>query len=84
MPLKGLVPLLEAVAKLRTERPEVELHVVGGPRQGSTIPAHLDRLGLPGAAQGAVPLIDLPQRFFQKTHRRFRRQGCTPRRLLIL
>jgi glycosyltransferase involved in cell wall biosynthesis len=49
MPLKGLVPLLEAVAKLRTERPEVELHVVGGPRQGSTIPAHLDRLGLEGA-----------------------------------
>ena len=46
MPLKGLVPLLEAVAKLRTERPEVELHVIGAPRQGSTIPAHLDRLGL--------------------------------------
>jgi glycosyltransferase involved in cell wall biosynthesis len=49
MPLKGLVPLLEAVAKLRTERPDVELHVIGGPRQGSTIPAHLDRLGLEGA-----------------------------------
>ena len=49
MPLKGLVPLLEAVAKLRTERPEVELHVVGGPRQGSTIPGHLDRLGLADA-----------------------------------
>ncbi|MEJ7765170.1 MAG: glycosyltransferase family 4 protein [Acidimicrobiales bacterium] len=49
MPLKGLVPLLEAVAKLRTERPEVELHVVGSPRQGSTIPGHLDRLGLEGA-----------------------------------
>ena len=46
MPLKGLVPLLEAVAKLRTERPEIELHVVGSPRQGSTIPGHLDRLGL--------------------------------------
>ena len=49
MPLKGLVPLLEAVAKLRTERPEVELHVIGGLRQGSTIPGHLDRLGLDGA-----------------------------------
>jgi len=49
MPLKGLVPLLEAVAKLRTERPEVELHVIGSPRQGSAIPAHLDRLGLEGA-----------------------------------
>jgi glycosyltransferase involved in cell wall biosynthesis len=49
MPLKGLVPLLEAVAKLRTERPEVELHVIGGPRQGSAIPGHLDRLGLEGS-----------------------------------
>ncbi|CAA9231848.1 MAG: Glycosyltransferase [uncultured Acidimicrobiales bacterium] len=49
MPLKGLVPLLEAVAKLRTERPEVELHVIGGPRQGSTIPGHLERLGLEGS-----------------------------------
>ncbi len=49
MPLKGLVPLLEAVAKLRTERPEVELHVIGAPRQGSTIPGHLDRLGLDGS-----------------------------------
>jgi len=49
MPLKGLVPLLEAVAKLRTERREAELHVVGTPRQGSTIPGHIDRLGLEGA-----------------------------------
>ncbi len=51
MPLKGVSNLLEAVAKLRTERPEVRLHVVGSPRQGSTIPGHLDRLGL---ADGAV------------------------------
>jgi glycosyltransferase involved in cell wall biosynthesis len=49
MPLKGLVPLLEAIAKLRTERPEVELHVIGGPRKGSAIPRHIDRLGLHGA-----------------------------------
>jgi len=49
MPMKGLVPLLEAVAKLRTERPEVELHVIGSHRQGSTIPDHLDRLGLEDA-----------------------------------
>lgn len=46
MPLKGLVPLLEAVAKLRTERPEVHLHVIGSPREGSAIPGHLNRLGL--------------------------------------
>lgn len=49
VPLKGLVPLLEAVAKLRTERPEVHLVVIGKPREGSTIPATLDRLGLAGA-----------------------------------
>lgn len=48
VPLKGLVPLLEAVAKLRTER-NVELVVVGKPRQDSALPATLDRLGL-GAA----------------------------------
>ena len=31
VPMKGLVPLLEAVAKLRTER-DVELVVIGNPR----------------------------------------------------
>jgi glycosyltransferase involved in cell wall biosynthesis len=50
VPLKGLVPLLEAVAKVRTER-EVELVVIGKPRQGSTIPAVLDRLGLKDAVR---------------------------------
>ena len=45
VPLKGLVPLLEAVAKLRTER-EVELVVVGRAREGGTTAATLDRLGL--------------------------------------
>jgi glycosyltransferase involved in cell wall biosynthesis len=33
VPMKGLVPLLEAVAKLRTER-DVELIVIGRPREG--------------------------------------------------
>jgi glycosyltransferase involved in cell wall biosynthesis len=50
VPMKGLVPLLEAVAKLRTERP-VELVVVGRPREGSIIPATIERLGLDGAVQ---------------------------------
>jgi glycosyltransferase involved in cell wall biosynthesis len=45
--LKGLVPLLEAVAKVRTER-HAELVVVGKPRDGSSIPATIDRLGLDG------------------------------------
>jgi glycosyltransferase involved in cell wall biosynthesis len=48
VPLKGLVPLLEAVAKVRTERP-VELVVIGKTRKGSKIPATLSRLGLLGA-----------------------------------
>src|SRR5207248_8890113 len=45
--LKGLVPLLEAVAKVRTER-DAELLVVGKPRDGSSIPATIERLGLGG------------------------------------
>ena len=48
VPLKGLVPLLEALAKVRTER-NVELVVVGKKRKGSKIPATLARLGLSGA-----------------------------------
>jgi len=45
MPLKGLVPLLEAVAKLRTER-SCELVVIGKPRADSELPRTIDRLGL--------------------------------------
>jgi len=47
VPLKGLVPLLEAVAKLRTER-HVELVVVGKAREGGTTAATIERLGLAG------------------------------------
>src|SRR5947209_6030307 len=45
--LKGLVPLLEAVAKVRTER-DADVVVVGKPRDGSSIPSVIDRLGLEG------------------------------------
>ena len=45
-PLKGLVPLLEAVAKVRTERNDVHLVVIGKPKDGSKIPALLEKLGL--------------------------------------
>lgn len=44
-PMKGLVPLLEAVAKLRTER-DVELVVVGRPKEGGIAQRALQRLGL--------------------------------------
>jgi glycosyltransferase involved in cell wall biosynthesis len=64
--LKGLVHLLEALAKLRTERP-VRLTVVGTARPGGPAEAALDRLGLRDAVRftGPVPeaeLVSLLQR----------------------
>jgi glycosyltransferase involved in cell wall biosynthesis len=47
VPLKGLVPLLEAIAKLRTER-DVELVVVGKAKEGGATAATIERLGLAG------------------------------------
>jgi glycosyltransferase involved in cell wall biosynthesis len=43
--MKGLVPLLEAVAKLRTER-DIELTVIGRPTEGGRVDKALRRLGL--------------------------------------
>jgi glycosyltransferase involved in cell wall biosynthesis len=45
VPMKGLVPLLEAVAKLRTER-DIELVVIGSPRPDGRVARAIDRLGL--------------------------------------
>ena len=50
VPLKGLVPLLEAVAKLRTER-DVELVVVGRPKPGGPALAAIERLGIADAVR---------------------------------
>ena len=50
VPLKGLVPLLEAVAKLRTER-DVELVVVGRAKPGGAAASAIDRLGLSDAVR---------------------------------
>jgi glycosyltransferase involved in cell wall biosynthesis len=60
VPLKGLVHLLEAVAKLRTERP-VRLTVVGTARPGGPAESALDRLGLRDAVRftGPLPETDL-------------------------
>ncbi len=44
-PMKGLVPLLEAVAKLATER-DVELVVIGNPRPDGRVARAIERLGL--------------------------------------
>lgn len=45
VPLKGIVPLLEAVAKLRTER-DVELVIVGKAKEGGHAAKAIERLGL--------------------------------------
>ena len=45
VPMKGLVPLLEAVAKLRAER-EIDLVVIGSPRPGGRVARAIERLGL--------------------------------------
>ena len=46
VPMKGLVPLLEALAKVRTERDDAELVIIGKPKGKSKIPALIDKLGL--------------------------------------
>ena len=55
VPLKGLVPLLEAVAKLRTER-ELRLTVVGSAKPGGLAAVAVDRLGLTDAVRFTGPL----------------------------
>src|SRR3954468_12318305 len=51
VPMKGLAPLLEAVAKVRAERPDAHLVVIGKPKSRSKIPALIERLGLKDAVQ---------------------------------
>jgi glycosyltransferase involved in cell wall biosynthesis len=46
VPMKGLVPLLEAVALLRAGGRQLELVVVGRPRTGGRVDAAIERLGL--------------------------------------
>jgi glycosyltransferase involved in cell wall biosynthesis len=57
VPMKGLVPLLEAVAKLRTERP-VELTVIGRPRAGGRVDRAIQRLGLRDAVRCVSGISD--------------------------
>lgn len=49
VPMKGLVYLLEALALVRTERPadkQVELVVIGKPKEGGAVAKTIERLGL--------------------------------------
>lgn len=57
VPLKGLVPLLEALAKVRTER-HAELLVVGAPRPESRVSETIERLGLAGSVRFVTGLSD--------------------------
>ena len=57
VPMKGLVPLLEAVAKLRTER-DVELVVIGRPTEGGRVARTIDRLGLAPAVRCVSGISD--------------------------
>jgi glycosyltransferase involved in cell wall biosynthesis len=51
VPMKGLAPLLEALAKVRTERSDVELVIIGKPKSRSAIPPLIERLGLGGSVR---------------------------------
>jgi glycosyltransferase involved in cell wall biosynthesis len=51
VPMKGLVHLLEALAKIRTERDDAHLVVIGRPKPKSRIPGLIDRLGLGGRVE---------------------------------
>jgi glycosyltransferase involved in cell wall biosynthesis len=57
VPLKGLVPLLEALAKLRTER-DADLVVIGRPRPESYVGETIARLGLEGAVSFVTGVSD--------------------------
>lgn len=58
VPMKGLAPLVEALAKLRLERPDAHLVVIGRPRDNSAMPALIDRLGLSNAIEFVSGVAD--------------------------
>jgi glycosyltransferase involved in cell wall biosynthesis len=51
VPLKGLTYLLDALAKVRVERPDAHLVIIGRPRHRSAIPKQIDALGLNDAIE---------------------------------
>ncbi|MDP8954103.1 MAG: glycosyltransferase family 4 protein [Actinomycetota bacterium] len=56
--MKGLAYLLEALAKVRTERPDAELVVVGAPGPNSPLTGLIGRLGLDGAVRFVAGVSD--------------------------
>ncbi|MET1002445.1 MAG: glycosyltransferase family 4 protein [Acidimicrobiia bacterium] len=58
VPLKGLTYLIDALAKVRTERDDAHLVVIGQPRHKSAVPAQIKRLGLEGAVEFVSGVTD--------------------------
>ena len=58
VPMKGLVHLLEALAKVRTERPDAELVVVGKPAAEGPVARTIDELGIAGAVRFVSGVTD--------------------------
>ena len=58
VPLKGLTYLIEAMAKVRAERDDAHLVVIGHPRHKSAVPAQIERLGLQGAVEFVTGVSD--------------------------
>ena len=58
VPLKGLTYLIDALAKVRVERPDAHLVVIGQPRHKSRIPAQIESLGLGDAVQFVSGVTD--------------------------
>ena len=58
VPLKGLTVLLDALAKVRVERPDAHLVVIGRLKDGSSVPALIDQLGLEGAVEFVSGVTD--------------------------
>ncbi|MEU8763180.1 glycosyltransferase family 4 protein [Streptomyces sp. NPDC048659] len=58
VPLKGLVHLIEALAKLRTEHPDAHLVVVGKRAEGGPVAQAIERYGLAGAVEFVKGVTD--------------------------
>jgi len=58
VPLKGLTILLDALAKIRVERPDAHLVVIGRLKDGSAVPALIESLGLDGAIEFVTGVTD--------------------------
>lgn len=58
VPLKGLIHLVEALAKVRTENPDAHLVVVGKRADDGPVAAAIERLGLSGAIEFVKGITD--------------------------